>query len=396
MFAGQVVLDEVEAAVDRAVEVGLDDATPLEVETAVLALARLKAKVAALDAMVSRRFETDGRWALVGALNPAAFVAAKTRTPSSTCRRPFTLGRKHGQLPGLAVALAAGAITLQHRDKILAVDNPRVHDAFVADHVQFIRWAMELSWDDFTANLRDWLEEHDPDGPDPAIGRRRFDLDEGFDGTWTPNGTLDPITGQNVRTELDRLERLLFEHDWNEARERLGREPVAGDLARTGAQRRHDALALMAERSATLPDDGRRGRYLFTVLLGEPTFDRLCRLASGQPVRPGSLLPFLGDQAVVEMIKYQGPFHAVEASGRRNFEGILRRASLAPHQRCFHPYCDIPVSACEADHNKPHSKGGPTSQENCQPGCPGHNRHKADHDPTATDTDPITDVVDDP
>ena len=70
----------------------------------------------------------------------------------------------------------------------------------------------------------------------------------------TPGGylgkmNLDPIGGAIVANELERLENELFEADCAEAKERLGRDPHADDLARTPAQRRADAAVEMAARS---------------------------------------------------------------------------------------------------------------------------------------------------
>jgi hypothetical protein len=196
MFATAEVLDELETCVDRVNDLDLRDVDPVQVRAAILDLQRLHSKLAGFEAKLAHRFETDGEWAKVGALNPGAYVAAKVKVPSATLRRPFSLGRKLAALPGLQLALEAGAIQLQHRDKILAVDSPRVHDRFVADHVAMVRWAIDLSWDDFCDRLAQWLAEADPDGPDPGYERRRFALDENDDGTFTPSGNLDAVGGQ--------------------------------------------------------------------------------------------------------------------------------------------------------------------------------------------------------
>lgn len=391
MFASAGLLDEIGACVDRVNDADLHDADPTTVKAAMLDLQRLKSKLAAFEAKLCRRFETDGEWAKVGALSPGAYVAAKVRVPSSTLRTPFSLGRKLEELPGLQLALEAGAIQLQHRDKILAVDSRRVHERFVADHVQLVRWAIGLSWDDFCDRLAQWLAEADPDGPDPGAEKRRFGLDEGYDGTFTPSGSIDAVGGQVAKNELRRLERLLFEQDWNEARERLGCEPLVGDLRRTHAQRSADAFVLMAERSATLPEDGRRGTHLVNVVVGPEAFAHACRLASGQSILPSQLARHLNDQAVVQTIVYDQQFHPVKASTQRFFVGLLRLAIKAKHRRCFHEFCDTAVDECEIDHRVASSRGGETSDENGQPGCAPHNRRKgAGTDPWLPDdfTDP--------
>ena len=82
-----------------------------------------------------------------------------------------------------------------------------------------------------------------------------------------PAGLARPHRWEHLRPRLDRLERLLFEADWKAAQDALGRDPPPHELDRTPSQRRADALVLMAERSAVLPNDGRRGQPLFTILI---------------------------------------------------------------------------------------------------------------------------------
>src|SRR5690606_39919353 len=97
-----------------------------------------------------------------------------------------------------------------------------------------------------------------------------------------------------VADELTRLERRLFEGDWAQAKEALGREPVVTELARTPAQRRADALVEMAARSKAMPPNARKPAPLFTVLVGwETLHGRILELANGTVVNPGALVPWL-------------------------------------------------------------------------------------------------------
>ncbi len=87
---------------------------------------------------------------------------------------------------------------------------------------------------------------------------------------WLGSMTLDPIAGAIVSEELARLEAELFEADRSEAKARLGRDPLSGELARTPGHRRADALVEMATRSKSAPADGHRPAPLFTVLVDFP------------------------------------------------------------------------------------------------------------------------------
>jgi hypothetical protein len=130
------------------------------------------------------------------------------------------------------------------------------------------------------------VQLHAPDAVEDAVAQRagrELHLSPSIDGTWFGRFTLDPIDGTIVAGEIARLERELFDRDWADAKERLGRVPVVGDLARTPAQRRADALVIMATRSATTPPGGRAPAPLFTVFVDVETLTTLDngRLACG-------------------------------------------------------------------------------------------------------------------
>lgn len=199
-------------------------------------------------------------------------------------------------------------------------------------------------------------------------------MSPGFDGTFCGRISLDPISGAIVSGELDRLEKVAFEADWAEAKGRLGGEPTVFDLSRTPGQRRADALVEMATRSRRTPVDGRRPTPLFSVLVGYETLHgRICELASGVVLQPGSLLPYL-NEAVVERAVF-GPGSRVEVGAKtRLFAGATRRAIELRDRECTHPICEEPGSRCEADHVLAYASGGPTTQENGRLLCGFHNR----------------------
>jgi hypothetical protein len=174
---------------------------------------------------------------------------------------------------------------------------------------------------------------------------------------------LDPISGAIVADELARLEHQLFEADWAEATERLGRKLAVSELKRTAGQRRADALVEMATRSRTAPADGRCLEPLFSVFVGYETLHgRICELANGGPVvTPGALVPWLS-QAVIERAVFE-PGGRVEVSAKaRLFTGATSRAIELRDRGCSHPYCDQPANTCQADHIQPYATGGPTTQ----------------------------------
>jgi hypothetical protein len=174
--------------------------------------------------------------------------------------------------------------------------------------------------------------------------------------------------------ELERLEQELFDHDWAQAKAQHGDNLRVADLARTPAQRRADALVLMAQRSAAMPAEGKTPAPLFTILVGYETFHgRLCELASGTVITPGQLVPWL-DRASIERIVFDGPSRVIDVGVHRRFvTGATRRAVEVRDKHCTTPGCRIPAAKCDVDHITPASHGRLTVQDNGRLRCPPHN-----------------------
>jgi hypothetical protein len=193
--------------------------------------------------------------------------------------------------------------------------------------------------------------------------------------------TLDPISGAIVADELKRLENERFEADWKEAKDRLGFEPTIFDLQRTPNQRRADALVEMATRSRTAPVDGKRPAPLFSALVDFPTLSgRVCELAQGIVITPGSLVPWL-DSALIERAVFEPPDRVQVSAKARLFTGATRRGIELRDRECTHPYCDRPAADCQADHIQPFTDGGPTTQANGRLLCGFHNRLRHERPP---------------
>ena len=378
------MLDELDLAVDRVNAADVVALTGVEVEAALLDLARVEAKLAAAKSRLCRRYDLSKDWALTGAQHPGAVIATELRVPTKSCRRPFTLARTLEQLPALHQALAKATVTVQHRDRILAVDNPRVHDAFVADHGTFVGWAETLDWVGFDTALVLWLHRHDPDGPDPGEERRGLNFSQTWANEFVLDGRMGAVKGTIVGNELTRLYDLLFKADWKAAKEHLGRDPHDHELGRTPSQRRLDALVLAFQRSATGPEEGRKGAILACILLGSDAARWLCEFTTGTRLRPGQVAPHV-DDVVFETFLYGSGRRDVSVSKQRLFVEALRRAAQAKGRQCFHPYCDRPASECQIDHKIPHTNGGPTSIANSQPACAFHNGAKGSKDPDSDD-----------
>jgi hypothetical protein len=155
-----------------------------------------------------------------------------------------------------------------------------------------------------------------------------------------------------------------------------GSRTCAAHLSRTPAQRRHDALVEMARRARSAAT-GRPARPLFTVLVGYETLaGRVCELASGTVVTPGSLVPWLSE-ADVERVVFDGPDRVKNVGPRRRlFSGATRRAVQVRDRTCYSEFCDVPAEDCQVDHVQPYGSGGPTVDGNGRAACAYHNRNR--------------------
>ena len=250
--------------------------------------------------------------------------------------------------------------------------------AFARDEATLVEAARTTTFDQFTQALEYWTQRNDPDGAEQSDidrhDRRRVSFDQTFGGSYSGSILLDPISGEIVAGELERLEQELFDVDWADAKNRLERDPRIGELVRTPDQRRADALVEMAKRSATMPEGGKQPKPLFTLLLGADAFSHLTQLASGQVVPPTALLPWIADADLERVLFDGGPSRVIDVSYKRTFTGALRRLIEVRDQLCYHRYCDIPAHKCQIDHIQPWTAGGITSQDNGRLACGYHTR----------------------
>ncbi len=284
-------------------------------------------------------------------------------------------------LPLVEEAWLSGDIGAAQVSALAGARTPSAEEAMSRDEEMLVGFARRFRFSAFARALTYWRHYADPDGTEKEAGDqregRRLHMSQGFDGTWLGDFVLDPITGAIVYKALSRIEDELFEADWAEARSRLGDRAGVGDLARTPAQRRADALAEMARRAGVAPADGRRPEPLFTVLVGYETLaGRICELADGTVVSPGSLVEWL-DEAWVERVVFDGASRVIDVGvATRLFTGATRRAVEVRDRQCFHETCELPAERCQIDHVQPWAAGGPTVAANGRPACAFHNRNR--------------------
>jgi hypothetical protein len=246
------------------------------------------------------------------------------------------------------------------------------------DEAMLVEHAGRLSHGSFAKALAYWRQRADPDGVEDDAealrAGRRVHLSSTYEGRWVLDGVLDPIGGEIVANALRAVEEELFTSDWAEARAEHGEATTKEHLARTPAQRRADALVELARRAGATTD-GRAPEPLFTVHVDHGTLlGRICELASGTVVTPGSLLPWL-TEGRVERVVFDGSDRVLGVGQRRRFfTGAERRAVEVRDRECTNRWCDVPAERCEVDHVVPWALGGPTEADNGQLACGYHNR----------------------
>lgn len=344
----------------------------------VVLLEQLAGRLEAIVARAVDRFSAEGTYADDGAASATAWLSIRTRRPTKEIKAQLRLARLLQALPAMADGVLSGRVGTAQLRCAGRLLSPRT-EAAVRDAEEFLAEQAEVRTYREYEHVVAYLGQHlDPDGCEAAAEERRARrdvwLEPSFEGTYLGRIQLDPIAGAIVANELERLADVAYAEDVAEATARLGRAPDPGDLDRTPFQRRADALVEMARRSAAVDDEARLPAPLVSVLVDFPTLSgRICELANGTVVTPGSLLPYL-DKALIERAVWKGPTRVEVGAKTRLFTGATRRAIELRDRVCQHPYCEIPLERCQVDHIIPASEHGPTTQENGRLLCGFHNR----------------------
>jgi len=346
--------------------------TDNELHEGVVSLHRAESVLAIGSTLVLSRWDARRVWLPGGHRSAASRLSLDANLSVTTAQQALRRARSIARLGRTAAAVVAGHLSIDHFDLFAQANQPHRYTRFAEHEHALIEQCRRLRWIDSVRLVDYWCQRADATGNgDPAADRSEraaLYASRTLDGSVAINGTLDPIGGEIVLSELHRIERQLYLLDRSTGTER------------TAAQRRAAALVEMARRSATAPAQGRRPQPLFTAHVGDNTARHLCELAGGTVVAPSELAKYF-DDALFETILFDGPSTVLSVSQQRSFTGTLRRAIAARDRRCQHPSgCDVPAPLCDVDHIVPYSEGGVTSQFNGRMQCPTHNRDHSRHD----------------
>ena len=381
-----------EAAIDELLDLDPDTLGDAKLAEAVAELHRQQARLAAAATRVIAAVDARRVWADDGSRSCGAWMAYRCRLSVGQARGEVWLGRRLHGMPATTEAFAAGEISLRHANVLASLAGGRTAECFARDETILVDDARTMSWADFVRAIEYWRQHADPDGVerdaqhDEAL--RRVHLSPGLRGTGILDGMLTPVGYATVGAALRRIEQELFDADWAVARAEHGDAATACHLARTPAQRRHDALVELAKRAVTAPADGKRPQPLISVFVGYETFKgRICELAGGSVVSPGMVASLL-DEALIERVIFDGPSRVVDLGRARRFTGALLRALVVRDRACTHHSCDQPAERCQGDHILPWTAGGATDIDNGQLQCGYHNRWRWRHPDPHPSLDP--------
>ncbi len=372
-------------------------------EASLVTISEVRSMLDAAEVEALAAYDAAKEWKATSAQSAALRIAYLTNRPLEDVRWRVGLGRKLRTMPHTMAAFELGEISIDHVQYLCRVNLKAFAPEFARDEELLVDKARTLRFDEFAVEVRRWREVVDPEGTEKRAlsnyEERRLHASQTFEGMGQVDGWLEPLTYHVFNTELGRRYRQLLDADWAEARQRLGDAATVNDLWRTPAQRRHDALGVMAEASRDhdgVPAQRSLGttivcdhatylvalaRILAAIRGDDPDqhrypFERRCEFADGTPVTP--------EQAVWASIAGWIAVLAVDENGhplnysrhRRFFTGAQRDAEMIAFPTCDDPTCPIRSVHCQIDHILAWIDGGPTDATNGKPRCDGHNLWK--------------------
>ena len=368
----------------------LDDVALQEL---VVGLQRESSRLAAAQARALSVWDSRGLWASDRSRSASARLARDAGCSPAHAQAEVNRARKLRTMPASAAALANGDLSVDHIDVLARANHGLLTGLFAEGEQELIENTKGLRFNAFVRAVAYWKSLADDEVcEDEALrtkNNRFVTASRTTGGVIDVQGRLDPIGGEVFAAELTRLENIMFQADWADAKAIHG-EAVKGDhLVRTHLQRRADALVEMAVRSSAMSPGSVPARPLFTVLVDYETFaGRVCELAKGTVISPGQAAEWL-DQAHIERVVFDTPSRVIDVGRRaRLFTGGLRRAIEVRDRHCTGRNCQVPADQCQVDHIIEWSAGGETTQANGRLLCAHHNRQRpGQHPPPPEDPD---------
>ena len=367
------VVEQLDKAIDALSTLDPDTLTDAELDEAVIALQRQRNRLGAVAARLLGRWDRRRVWAEDQSRSAATRLVRDTRCSITTARIELRRARQLQSMPATAAAVTAGDLSLDHVDLLARANQPWRHAVFADHEATLVAECTKLRFPQAKRMVDYWCQRADAETAESDAERQRQAAhlprltDPGRDGRRQ--------RGARSRRWHDRGQRT--RPAWNATCTSPTSETGSPAPPPSGGRRR---WSRWPSARRPLPAKGKRPRPLFTVLVGDESFTRMCELANGQVITPGTLVPWLGT-AELETVLFDGPTTVISVSKRRRFTGALRRAIQVRDRHCQHPSgCDEPADRCDVDHIIPVADNGPTSQFAGRIQCWPHNRDATKHD----------------
>ncbi len=339
--------------------------------------------------------------------NVRSWLAAVTNTGRDTAFLQVRVARMLAGMPAVATAAAQGRIggdQLKMLSRLWA--NVRCRDLMPESDEMLAGFATGLDVRDFETAVRRWKAYADPDGDrddrDACHENRKASIRPVGQG-YELRASGDGLLGEALAKIIDAQVQVEFQADIDARSREHGADAANHPLARTAAQRRHDALQHIIEGFANMkasctPAAAREPvvnlfcseaelaaairEHLHTGPEPEwtpttPTSrSRLCETAGGVALDRRTLLhaALIGS---VRRVVVDSAGRVIDLGRRqRLFRGAAREAVLLSGDRCLWPGCDIRGPSIQIDHLTGYTLGGTTCSTNGGPECPIHNRAK--------------------
>ena len=367
-------------------------------------------RVVAEQAFAIAAPEARGLHTVDGHRSMNSYLRATLNCSSVEASQWRRLARLLDTVPGVFDTLAQGRIGVaQAHELARARANPRCGDRLLDVRALLLEQAELLEFDDFRTCVRRWEMLADEDGA-------HKDRDRSFESrnaSAVPSGAGidlranggDVLTAAEMIAILNAFTQAEFDRDHAARHAEFGAEAAGEPFARTGAQRRFDAMAEIFRRAANAPDgSGKRVKVTVNIVVDERNFTetlvahgmapasalddddlvadpgpagRRCETDTGTPIHSDDVLAAT-IHGHVRRVVFDGAGVVINMGRRRRvFTGSAREAARLSARRCTRPGCTVHSEFAEVDHLHEHAKGGSTDTVNGDPACGGHNRDKS-------------------
>ena len=385
-----------------------------------LTLSRLRNKLDALDANVITAFEATHEQRAQGQASSIGWLAHNCHDHGDDASRRRRLALRLRHHPLAEEALRNGSVTARHVDLLDRARRWTDDDTYRDHEAKLVAAAVARRFCDFELIVTYYIHRNRPrdarDREEQQIRDRWAHASRTFEGCGAIDAWMPPLDFTIWHNEFERLVDHLYAADVADAKDRLGRAPLSGELARDGRQRRSDAMLLMAQRSAAY--DGEVGASQFVINLhGDTELVAQILEVLVEALNPEDDEDFDLDDALDHIVLGPESLHETDdgvvitlntillalltgtvrgylhdpdgvplryGRDRRLFTRAQADALRARFRRCCHPYgCDRTGGRLQADHTPEWEDGGPTDVDDADVKCGPHNRwkHNTKHGP---------------